>query len=219
MQEYDEIYLRDAVAKASNDLTKYYFKDRELEQSAIVLRKVFAIPNKHEQEYLLRSSHLYLMHYIMHNDIGITTYFKERTKRLKLIIHSDILIRALSEQYLPKEGQHYRNMLNYLLTMEAELLVTEESLIEIYKNLQIASYEYRNHLQIHERHFTVESIKFLPVLMTRAYLYSLRNDKVKSWDEFIDNFCTPKYLYSNTNQSKVKEDLKMYITDKFKLKL
>jgi hypothetical protein len=215
--EYDEIYLRDAVKKANEDLKKYFFTNKELEKSAIILRHVFARPNKGEQEYLTRASHLYLMHYIMHNDIGITSYFKERTKRLSLIVHSDVLIRALSEHYLPAEGQHYRNMLKYLIQMEAELLITEESIMEIFKNLQIASYEYNNHIQTYEHHFTMESIKFLPVLMTRAYLYSLKEKQVTSWNSFIDNFCTPEYLYHKNNQSAAKEELQTYITDKFNL--
>jgi len=212
---YDEIYLRDAVKNASNDLETYAFKSKELTNASITLRKVFARPDKYEQEYLTRTSYLYMMHYIMHNDIGIVSYFQERTKRLNLIVHSDVLIRALSEVYLHESGQHYRNMLAYLNSMGANLLMTEESLMEIYMNFRIAGYEYQNHIQNFENHFTLASIKFLPVLMTRAYLYSKKEGKVTTWEQFIDNFCTPQSLFNDA--SKAKEDLRIYLTDKFSL--
>lgn len=216
-EKYDEIYLRDATKKASHDLESYVFKDSELNDASVMLRQVFANPSEFEQEYLVRTSYLYMMHYIMHNDIGIVSYFQERTKRLNLIVHSDVLIRALSEEYLPKAGQQYRNILFYLNSMGTKLLVTEESIIEIYNNLKIATLEYQHYIQNFENFFTIESIKFLPVLMTRAYLYSKREGKVESWNNFINRFLDPKSIFSN--ESKAKEDLKIYLTDKFNLQI
>jgi len=212
---YDEIYLKDAASKASYDLEQYDIKSKEQLDAAVVLRQAFARPTQYEQEYFTRASYLYMMHYIMHNDIGIVSYFQERTKRLQLIVHSDVLVRALSEEYLPSNGQNYRNMLNYLNESGANLIMTEEALTEIYKNLKIATYDYQFQIHNFEDQFTIDSIKFLPVLMTRAYLYSRLESKVNSWNEFIDHFCDP---YSLMHQSgKAKEDLRIYLSDKFNL--
>jgi len=214
---YDDINLKDAIEYASNDLESHNFNSKEQTTVSKVLRKVFANPTTYEQEYLIRSSYLYIMHYVMHNNMDVISYFEERTKRLNLVVHSDIIILAISEQYLPQEGQHYRNMLSYLRTMGASLLITEEALTEVYMNLRIASYEYNNNIRYFENHFTIESIRYLPVLMTRAYMYSKLDGLVDSWEKFINNFCTPKSLLYDDSRSSVKEELKIYLTDKFAL--
>ncbi len=215
---YDEINLRDSIQKAAHDIDAT-FRETELSGISIILRKVFANPNKHEQEYLTRASYLYIMHYIMHNDMSIATYFKNRNSRLNLIVHSDVIIRALSEEYLPESGRHYRNILKYLSSVGAILQVTEEALTEVYKNLHIASIEYKNHIKDFEEHFSYASIKYLPVLMTRAYLYSRLDGKVNNWHEFIDNFCNPNLILNNGAQTSIKEDLRVYLTDKFSLSI
>ena len=214
---YEEIYLLDSSKKASKELSRFNFQDKEIRSASIALRRVFAKPNKHEQEYLIRSSHLYVMHYIMHNDIGVISFFEERTKRLTLLVHSDVLIRALSEAYLPIQGMHYTNLLNYLRKTGATLLMTEEALTEVYKNLRIATYEYQNYIQGFENDFSLDSIKFLPVLMVRAYLYSHREGKVKSWERFINTFCTPSSLHSD--DGKAKDELNIFLADKFGLSI
>lgn len=214
---YQDIYLVDAINDACNDFSEYTFNEKDKRCVTQLLRKVFAAPNEDEQTYLVKTSYLYIMHYIMHNNIDIVSYFKEKTKRLKLVVHSDILILSLSEQYLPKEGQHYRNMLKYLSDMGAELLVTEESIIEIYKNLLIATHSYKDNIQNFESSFNVESVKYLPILMTRAYMYNKLSGKVNSWDKFINNFCSPNDLWNKP--ASAKEDLRTYLTGEFKLNI
>ena len=216
---YDDIYLRDAIAEACKDLDKFHFTNKENQIVTKVLRAVFANPSKDEQEYLTRSSYLYIMHYIMHNNMDTVSYFEERTKRLSLVVHSDILILALSEQYLPKEGQHYRNMLAYLHDKGAKLIITEEALTEVYMQLHIASLAYKSDIQLFEPHFNIESIRYIPVLMTRAYMYNKLDGLVNSWEEFLNNFCTPQYIINKNKQSIAKESLKIYLTDKFKLNM
>lgn len=214
---YDDINLRDALDEACNELsnTKYIQKDKDIVSK--ILRSVFANPTAHEQEYLTRSSYLYIMHYIMHNNMDVVSYFEERTKRLSLVVHSDILILALSEQYLPKEGQHYRNMLKYLYERGAKLIVTEEALTEVYKQLHIASVSYTNDIKAYEEYFCLNSVRYIPVLMTRAYMYNKLDGLVESWDEFINNFCLPHNILNKSNVARAKEELKIYLTDKFKL--
>lgn len=216
---YDDINLRDAIICADQDLKDYTFREKDYTCVSSILRKVFVKPSKSEQEYLIRASHLYIMHYVMHNNMDIISYFQEKTKRLNLIVHSDIIILALSEQYLPKEGQHYRNMLMYLIDSGADLILTEEALTEIYMNIRIASYEYKNHIQSFENHFTLDSIKYLPVMMTRAYLYSKNDKLVSSWEEYVNNFCTLSNLHNNKGKTAAKEELKIYLTDMFKVNI
>jgi len=214
---YHDIQLIDAVDKACNDFTEISFSQNDKRCVTKLLRKVFASPSENEQRYLIKTSYLYIMHYIMHNNMDIVSYFKEKTQRLKLVVHSDILVLAISEQYLPEEGQHYRNMLKYLSNMGAELLVTEEAIIEIYKNLQIATLSYRENIQGFESSFNLESIKYLPILITRAYMYNKISGAVNSWEQFINNFCSPAELLSKP--ASAKEDLRIYLTGEFKLKI
>ncbi|MCT7620507.1 hypothetical protein [Aliarcobacter butzleri] len=213
---YDDIYLRDSIEEASLDIHDKQFTNKEKEIVSKILRAVFANPTIVENDYLVRSCHLYMMHYIMHNNMDIISYFEERTKRLTLIVHSDIIILALSEHYLPKEGQHYRNMLAYLIEKGSELVITEETLTEVYMQLHIASLSYKNDINAFESHFDIDSVRFIPVLMTRAYMYNKLDNLVKSWDEFINNFCKPSNILNKSNMPLAKEELKIYLTDKFK---
>ena len=214
---YNDIYLIDAIADADNDLIKYLFTNKDKGIVSKMLRTVFANPTNIEQEYLTRSSYLYIMNYIMHNNMDIISYFEERTKRLSLIVHSDILVLALSEQYLPKEGQHYRNMLEYLHKRNAKLIITEEALTEVYMQLHIATLSYQSEIEPYEQHFTKDTVRYIPVLMTRAYMYNKLDGLVHSWNEFLNNFCEPLNILPKNKVRLVKEDLKVYLTDKFQL--
>ena len=216
---YNDIYLIDAITEADNDLAKFSFSNKDKEIVSKMLRTVFANPTPVEQEYLTRSSYLYIMNYVMHNNMDIISYFEERTKRLSLIVHSDILVLALSEQYLPKEGQHYRNMLAYLQQKGAQLIITEEALTEVYMQLHIATLSYKSDIRPFEQHFTIDTVRYIPVLMTRAYMYNKLDGLVNSWDEFLNNFCSPQNILPKNKSRHAKEDLKIYLTDKFKFDL
>lgn len=212
---YDELYLLDCAKNANNELLEFNFLQKEQQLAIATLREVFVQPTEYELEYLNRASHLYIMHYIMHNDIGIANYFTNKVEHLHFIVHSDILIRALSEEFLPFSGQHYRNMLHYLKEAGAKLIITEEALVEILMNLRIGSFEYMNNIKLFEDHFCFETIKYLPVLITRSYLFSKLDKKVNSWQEFINRFCTYNTLLNN--EIKAKEELLIYFIDKYKL--
>ncbi|WP_428739837.1 hypothetical protein [Sulfurimonas sp.] len=216
-ESYNDLSLIDAVESAIEELTNYTYTHKNKELVYRVLRAMLVNPDHIEQEYLTRSCYLYIMHYIMHNNMDIVNYFDERTKRLSLIVHSDIIVLAMSEEYLPKEGQHYRNMLAYLNQQGAELIMTEESLTEIYMQLHIASLSYRHDIQPFENDFTASSVKYIPVLMTRAYMYNKIDRLVSSWEEFVNNFCTPMNALNKSYQVQAKEELKIYLTDKYKL--
>jgi hypothetical protein len=217
--DYNEIFLHDAIGEASKDLNSMIFSNKDKETVSQILRAVFANPTHIENEYLRSSCYLYIMHYIMHNNMDIISYFEEKTKRLSLIVHSDIIMLSLSEEYLPKEGQHYRNMLNYLIQKGAELVITEEALTEVYMQLHISSVAYKNDIEVFERVFCLESVKYIPVLMTRAYMYNKLDKLVDSWDEFINNFCTPSTVLNKSKMYIAKEELKIYLTDKFKFSM
>lgn len=212
---YNDIYLRDAIEEASKDLSSMDFSNNDKENVSQILRTVFANPNHIENEYLRSSCYLYIMHYIMHNNMDIISYFEEKTKRLSLIVHSDIIILSLSEEYLPKEGQHYRNMLSYLIQKGAELTITEESVTEVYMQLHIASLSYKNDIEAFENDFCLESVRYIPVLMTRVYMYNKLDKLVGSWDQFINKFCTPYNVLNKNRMSFAKEELRFYLTDKF----
>lgn len=216
---YNDIFLRDAIEDATKDLNSIVFFNKDKEMVSQILRAVFANPTHFENEYLRRSCYLYIMHYIMHNNMDIISYFEEKTKRLSLIVHSDIIMLSLSEEYLPKEGQHYRNMLSYLIQKGAELIITEEALTEVYMQLHISSVAYKNDIEVFEKIFCIESVRYIPVLMTRAYMYNKLDKLVGSWDEFINNFCNPSTVLNKSKMSLAKEELKIYLTDKFKFSI
>jgi hypothetical protein len=215
-ESYNDLSLHDAIESAAKELSNYAYTRLTKELVARTLRSMLVNPTRSEQEYLTRSSYLYIMHYIMHNNLDIVNYFEERTKRLSLIVHSDIIILAMSEEYLPKEGQHYRNMLAYLTQQGAELIITEESLTEVYMQLHIAFLSYLQDIRPFENDFTSSSVKYIPVLMTRAYMYNKVDGLANSWEAFINKFCTPTNVLYKSNQNKAIEELKIYLTGKYK---
>ena len=90
---------------------------------------------------------------------------------------------------------------------------------EVYMQLHIATLSYQSEIQPFEEHFTIDTVRYIPVLMTRAYMYNKLDGLVYAWNEFLNNFCSPENILHKNKARLVKEDLKIYLTDKFQLNL
>ena len=209
--------INDAVQLAiDDDFRASTYSKYDARIVAMTIHDMINEPDENQKELLNNLKHLFILHILMKNDMQLATFFNTVSDELILYVNSDILIRAITERYVDKEGQRYRNILKFLNQTKAELRVTQFTINEVVYNMRAADWEFRNHLQNHESLFDRYTASMLPKIMNRAYFYSKLDGKVTSWGKFINNFCTYSTLHSP--EYKAFEEIRKYITDSFGLK-
>jgi hypothetical protein len=209
--------INDAVQLAiDDDFRAGTYSKYDARIVAMTIHDMINEPDENQKELLNNLKHLFILHILMKNDMKLATFFNTVSDELILYVNSDILIRAITERYVDKEGQRYRNILKFLNQTKAELRVTQFTINEVVYNMRAADWEFRNHLQNHEFLFDRYTASMLPKIMNRAYFYSKLDGKVTSWGKFINNFCTYSTLHSP--EYKAFEEIRKYITDSFGLK-
>lgn len=209
--------INDAVQLAiDDDFQASTYSKNDVRIVSMTIHDMINEPDENQKELLNNLKHLFILHVLMKNDMQLAKFFNTVSDELILYVNSDILIRAITERYVEKEGQRYRNILKFLNETKAELRVTQFTINEVIYNIRAADWEFKNHLQSHESLFDRYTASMLPKIMNRAYFYSKLDGKVSNWRKFINNFCT--YSTLHTPEHKAFEEIKKYITDSFRLK-
>lgn len=165
-----------------------------------------------EREYLRRLAKTYTIFFTLRQDPAIVRYFEDLNASLRLFVGTDMLVQALSEQYLPAENRAATIMLEMAAASGAQLILAENVLEEVVSNLRSADKEYINFYQNIERRLTPEMIHEVPKIFVRAYLYNLgRADGPHSWQGFVNNFCT----YSRLHDIGGEDEIRLYLLAKF----
>jgi hypothetical protein len=82
----------------------------------------------------------------------IIEYFQQLTGQLDLYVGTDLLVRALSERYLPESDQVTRRTLLMASRLGARLVLTDPVLKELLGNLRAADHEFKNWFEPVEAH-------------------------------------------------------------------
>lgn len=207
----------DAVKKSiEDDFETGAYSTNDIRIVSNALLDVISNPDQNESELLNNLKHLFILHILMKNDMKLATLFNTAADDLVLYVNSDIIIRAITERYVEKSKQKYRNILKFLNETKSELRVTQFTINEIVYNIRAADWEYKNHIQQNEQYFDSYTARMLPKIMNRAYLYSKFEEKVNTWEKFISNFCTYSTLHKP--EYKAFEEIRNYVIESFGLK-
>ena len=131
-----------------------------------------------------------------------------------LYIGTDLLIRALSEYFLPNADRMTWNMFKVLKAAGSELILTEKTLEEVISHLRAADYEFRGHYEDMEKYVDWALARHIDRILIRAYFYAQlegERRRLPGWGAFISLFCT----YANLHGAAGQESLRRYVCDEF----
>jgi len=170
------------------------------------------------RNYLNKLSETYILLLSLKADNRVVDYFEKMSEEFNLIVGTDMIVRALSENLLDADKQSTTNMLKIIKNTKSSLLCTEYIIDEVWNNLKISDWEYQNHFSSIDKYIKMEIARESSKILIRAYFYhKLLNDslKIKAWSSFIEQFCD----YDDLHKQKGREQLKKYLIYKFDLEI
>lgn len=165
-----------------------------------------------EIEYLGRLARTYTLLFTLNNEPRLVEYFSQMAADFYLYVGSDVLVRALSERYLPEPSKLVRNILLMAARSNVKLVLTEPVLDEVLGNLRASDREFRNHIEAVEHRLTREMMREVPKILVRAYLYN-RGEMggPSNWQGFVQQFCN----YGDLHQASGHTQLRKYLQATF----
>lgn len=161
-----------------------------------VLRGIFYRTTAAEREYLAYLSRTSCLLVTMQSAPKLLEYLNKMGGNFRLLVGTDILVKALSEQYVENEFRQVTNMLLICKQLGAELVLTEPVLQEVFTHLHAADQEFRNHYAKQEPHLKAGQIAECDRILIRAYLHASRTGiGPKSWRAYVNNMTDPDGLH------------------------
>lgn len=181
-----------------------------------VLQGALYTPNEVENEFLHRLSRTTMLLFSLKHCPQLIEYFNKMTGKFRLLIGTDILVKALSESFLPAEHRHVTNLLKVAQACGAKLLLAAPVVNELYSHLYAAHLEFRHYYAEQEPYITAQMASQSDRIMIRTYFYAkLHLRALKGWKSFIDMFVDYEELNSRTHRGE--QQLAGYVCKTFGL--
>lgn len=181
-----------------------------------VLQGVLYTPTETERNFLHRLSRTSLLLFSLKHCPRLVEYFNKMTGKFRLLVGSDILVKALSESFLPDEHRHVTNLLKVAKACGATLILAEPVVNEVFTHLHATHLEFRNHYSEQEPYITAAMASQSDRILIRTYFYAkLLMKRVTGWRSFVEMFVEYDDL---ANRSKKGEaQLQAYLCKVFQL--
>jgi len=183
------------------------------------IRGVFYDSLEVERLYLGKLSRTYTLLFTLNTEPRLIEYFQAVTGKLNLFVGTDLLVRALSERYVPEADQMTRRTILRANHLGADLILTDPVLEEVLGNLRAADHEFANWFAPVEAHVDDYMARNASKIMVRAYFYARLNTELGSrrpgsWPAFVSQFCS----YEDLHKAAAAESLRRYLQVTFGLK-
>ena len=184
-----------------------------------IIRAAFYQSGKEERLYFYKLARTYSLLFTLKVEPRIIEYFQSMSSSLILLVGTDILIRALSERYLPAQDRMTCNLLKILHDLGAELILTQPVAEEVHSHIENTDWEFRNDFQDVEFLVDLDITKHSPKILIRAYFYARLTPldgihRPRSWQQYIQQVCDYSKLHNQTG----KDQIRRYLTEKFGLR-
>ncbi|WP_405078243.1 hypothetical protein ACI51Z_11520 [Pectobacterium carotovorum] len=182
-----------------------------------VLRGIFYNPTSEEREYMAYLSKTSCLLVTMQSAPKLLEYFNKMGGNFRLLIGTDMIIKAISERYLESESQQVTKIIQICKQLGSEIMLTEPVLDEVFTHLHASDLEFRNHYSQQEVFIDKDTIIDSDRIMIRAYFHSRKLiNGPKSWFSFIEQMVTHSALRNKTEQAR--QELKGFLIQKFNMK-
>ena len=183
-----------------------------------VIRLAFTASSESERRLFNRWSKTYALLFSLQNEPKIVEWIKGGSSSFNLYIGSDVLIRALSEQYLAKEDQLASNALEILHVAGSKLVLAEPVADEIWTHIKASDHEFRNHYSSQESYLTLELAQSCSRILIQTYLYARMKPvegvrRPGGWRSFLDGILPYETLHTGLGKSL----LIQYLCAKFRM--
>ncbi|WP_284316481.1 hypothetical protein [Labrys miyagiensis] len=192
--------------------------DRATAQEAVsfCLRKIIYAPNRHEHDYMLRLCNTYFILFALKNEPKVVEYFNSLSERLVIYVGSDLIIKAISEYYLPEQSKMVTNALHVIRKAGATLIMTEPALEEVFTHLHATTLEFEHFYSDIEIYIDEDFIPLIDRILIRAYFYARLgiNTGKKApagWKSYVGQFCN----HDDVRRKRNREGLRLYLCDRF----
>ena len=173
------------------------------------LRGLFYQSTADERAFCARLARTYILLFTIRNTPEVINYFNTMSKHLTLYIGSDLLVRAISEFYLPPEDQMTVNALKIIKQAGSRLILTESMLEEVHSHIHGTNLEYVNHYLEIDSYVDAALASQSSKILIRAYYYAKLNSdnsaRPRTWTQYLNNFLTPSKLIAPLSESTMRE--------------
>jgi hypothetical protein len=165
--------ISDHVDQAMNEFNVVGDERGLLKDAALyTLRRAFYGSEEVERLYFSKLSRTYTLLFILKNEPRIVEYFRRMSANLILYIGTDLLIRAISEYFLPSADRMTWNMFKVLKAAGAQLVLTETTVEEVITHVRAADYEFKYHYEGMEPYVDLALARHIDRILIRAYFYA-----------------------------------------------
>ena len=184
-----------------------------------IIRATFYQSNADERLYFYKLARTYSLLFTLRVEPRIIEYFQSMSSSLVLLVGTDILIRALSERYLPAPDQMTCNLLNILRDIGADLILTEPVAEEVHSHVENTDWEFRNDFREVEPFVDLDIVMHSPKILIRSYFYARLKplegmQRPKTWQQYVNQVCDYSKLHSEAG----KDQIRRYLLAKFGLR-
>jgi hypothetical protein len=181
-----------------------------------ILQNVLYTPTEVENKFLHRLSKTTLLLFTLKHNPKLIEYFNQMSGKFRLLVGADIIVKALSETFLPSEHRHVTNLLKVAKACGATLILTEPVLNEVFGHLHATHLEFRNYYSEQEPYISPALASQSDRIMIRTYFYAkLLMNKVTGWRSFIEMFVEYDDLASKS--SKGESQLQAFLCKTYEL--
>lgn len=177
-----------------------------------IVRRMFYVSTQKQRLLLIKFSRTYVLLFTLQAEPRVVEYFQKATANFRLLVGTDLIIRAISERFLSKENQMTRNLFEMARVAGIKLILTEPALDGIIKHLIVTDNEYFHHIRDREKHLTDEIVRESSQILIRTYYHAKKYEGYdKSWQNFMSEFLSHKKLHDPQG----KDELRTYLCYQF----
>lgn len=158
------------------------------------LRGVFYRSSAEEREYMAYLSRTSCLFVTLQSAPKLLEYLNQMGGNFRFLVGADLIVKALSEQFLPVEQQQVANLLLVSKKLGSELLLSEPVLDEVFTHIRAADLEFENHYLKQEPYIKQEHISECDRILIRAYFYAKQGGGPTSWRAYVNQFTDPDGL-------------------------
>lgn len=207
--------VEDEMAKSLVTIVnKRHINPEAFGYSLSVARGIFYDPTHEEREYLAYLARTSCLLVTLQSSPKLLEYLNKMGGNFKLLIGTDLLVKSLSENYLPDEQKQVTNLLLTAKKLGSQLVLTEPVLEEVFTHIRATHLEFENHYAIQEQYLKDNDILECNRILIRAYFHAHRiKGGPTSWGAFVNQFTDPVGLRNAAIAAKT--GLKGFLVQRF----
>lgn len=210
--------VEDIMAQALSEIEHGRSLSPELLGACLsVLRGIFYQTSADERGYMAYLSRTSCLLVTLQSAPRLLEYFNQMGGNFRLLVGTDLLLKAISEQFLESERQQVANLLRVCKELGAELVLTEPVLNEVFTHLHATDLEFRNYYAPQEQYFKSSDISDCDRILIRTYLHARRLPAgPKSWRGYVNQLTDPEGL--RTKSAGARDSLGGLLRQRFSMK-